>query len=415
MICIRMSKRDKELAGSYEKEITMKKKIDESEEYLIHSYNRYPVVLDRGEGVYLFDTEGKKYLDFGGGIAVCALGYSNEEFKNALKEQIDKGIHFSNYFYSEPLLAAAKGLAGATGMDKVFMANSGGEANEGALKLARKYAIMRGHEDRHEIVSMDKAFHGRTMGALSVTGTKKYREPFEPMISGVSFARYNDLGSVREKITDHTYAVIVEAVQGEGGIYPADPEFLRGIRELCDERDIVMICDEIQCGMGRSGEMFAYQHYGVLPDIVTMAKGIGNGVVVGAFAAKKEVAEALVPGDHGTTFGGNPLSAAAVTTTLDIFRRENITEHVKQMGDYLDQKLGDLVERKEIVRETRGLGLMRGLELTEPAGPYVQKALENGLILMSAGTHVIRFVPPLVIEREHIDEMAAILAECMAD
>ncbi len=387
----------------------MQKKIAEAENYLIHSYNRYPVMLDHGEGVYLYDTEGKKYLDFGGGIAVCALGYSDETYKNALKEQIDRGIHFSNYFYSEPLVKAAKGLADASGMDKVFMANSGGEANEGALKLARKYAIMKGHEERHEIVSMDKAFHGRSMGALSVTGTKKYREPFEPMIGGVSFARYNDLDSVKEKITDNTYAVIVEAVQGEGGIYPADREFLQGIRTLCDENDIMMICDEIQCGMGRTGRMFAYQHYGIQPDIVTMAKGIGNGMTVGAFATTAEIAEALVPGDHGTTFGGNPLAAAAVSVTLDIFAKNNIVQHVAETGAYLGERLEEIVKAKEIARETRGLGLMRGLELTEAAGPYVMKALEKGLILMSAGTNVIRFVPPLVIEKKHVDEMTAVL------
>lgn len=387
----------------------MQKKIAEAENYLIHSYNRYPVMLDHGEGVYLYDTEGKKYLDFGGGIAVCALGYSDETYKNALKEQIDRGIHFSNYFYSEPLVKAAKGLADASGMDKVFMANSGGEANEGALKLARKYAIMKGHEERHEIVSMDKAFHGRSMGALSVTGTKKYREPFEPMIGGVSFACYNDLDSVKEKITDNTYAVIVEAVQGEGGIYPADREFLQGIRTLCDENDIMMICDEIQCGMGRTGRMFAYQHYGIQPDIVTMAKGIGNGMTVGAFATTAEIAEALVPGDHGTTFGGNPLAAVAVSVTLDIFAKNNIVQHVAETGAYLGERLEEIVKAKEIARETRGLGLMRGLELTEAAGPYVMKALEKGLILMSAGTNVIRFVPPLVIEKKHVDEMTAVL------
>lgn len=391
----------------------MRNKITEAEKYLIHSYNRYPVMLDHGEDVYLYDTEGKKYLDFGGGIAVCALGYSNETYKNALKEQIDKGIHFSNYFYSEPLMMAARGLAEASGMDKVFMANSGGEANEGALKLARKYAIMKGHGDRHEIVSMDKAFHGRSMGALSVTGTKKYREPFEPMIGGVSFARYNDLDSVKEKITDKTYAVIVEAVQGEGGIYPADKEFLQGIRFLCDAKDIMMICDEIQCGMGRTGRMFAYQHYGIQPDIVTMAKGIGNGMTVGAFATSDAIAKALVPGDHGTTFGGNPLAAAAVSVTLDIFRENNIIQHVAETGAYLGERLEELVKTKEIARETRGIGLMRGLELTEAVGPYVMKALEKGLILMSAGTNVIRFVPPLVIEKKHVDEMIAILEEIL--
>ncbi len=391
----------------------MQSMINESEQYLIHSYNRYPIVLDHGEGVNLYDTAGKKYLDFGGGIAVCALGYSNEEFKEALKKQIDKGIHFSNYFYSEPLMKAAKGLAKATGMDKVFMANSGTEANEGALKLARKYAIMKGRDDRHEIVSMNKAFHGRSMGALSVTGTAKYREPFEPMISGVTFAKYNDLDSVKAAVTDGTYAIIVEAVQGEGGIYPTDPEFLQGIRKICHEKDIIMICDEIQCGMGRSGKMFAYQQYGIQPDIVTMAKGIGNGITVGAFATTSEIAQAMVPGDHGTTFGGNPLACVAVTETLAIFKEKNIPDHVEQIGDYLGQCLAKIVQTKEIAVESRGMGLMRGLELSRPAAPYITKALERGVIFMSAGTHVIRFVPPLIIEKEDVDAMISVLEEIL--
>ncbi len=387
--------------------------IDESEKYLIHSYNRYPVVLDHGEGAYLYDTDGKEYLDFGGGIAVCALGYGNTEYSKALKDQIDKAIHFSNYFYSEPLLKAAKALTKASGMDKVFMANSGTEANEGALKLARKYAIAKGHDNRHEIVSMKKAFHGRSMGALSVTGTKKYREPFEPMISGVTFADYNDLDSVKDAVTDNTYAIIVEAVQGEGGIYPADPDFIKGIRDICTQNDIIMICDEIQCGMGRTGCMFAYQQYGIQPDIVTMAKGIGNGVPVAAIATTDDIATTLLPGDHGTTFGGNPLSCAAVTKTLEIFERDDIPAHVSKMGDILGDALDTLVQTKENCVEARGLGLMRGLELSEPVAPYVAKALDRGLILMSAGTHVIRFVPPLIITEEEIGKMVDILNEIL--
>lgn len=387
--------------------------IEQSEKYLIHSYNRYPVMLERGEDVYLYDTEGKKYLDFGGGIAVCALGYSNEAFQDAIKAQIDKGIHFSNYFYSKPLLEAAKGLSEASGMDKVFMANSGTEANEGALKLARKYAIVKGHENRHGIVSMDKAFHGRSMGALSVTGTAKYREPFEPMLGDVVFAVYNDLASVEQAVNENTYAIIVEAIQGEGGIYPAEPDFLKGIRAICSERDIMMICDEIQCGMGRSGKMFAYQQYGIKPDIVTMAKGIGNGIPVGAIATTEGIAEALVPGDHGTTFGGNPLACTAVTSTLREFKKRNITAHVTELGDYLKQRLSEIVNEKAVAKEVRGMGLMCGLELTEPAGPYVSKALKEGVIFMSAGVNVIRFVPPLVIEKEHVDSMIEILKKIL--
>lgn len=392
----------------------MEKMIQESEEYLIHSYNRYPIVLDHGEDVYLVDKNGKKYLDFGGGIAVCCLGYSNEEFKNALKEQIDKGIHYSNFFYSEPLMKAVKALAKASQMDKVFMANSGTEANEGALKLARKYAILKGHENRHQLIAMNKAFHGRSMGALSVTGTAKYRQPFEPMLPGVSFAEYNDLDSVEKLITEDTYAIILEGVQGEGGIHPGTKEFLQGVRRLCTKHDIMMIMDEIQCGMGRTGKMFSYMHYDFKPDIITMAKGIGNGVTVGAIATTAEIAKALVPGDHGTTFGGNPLACTAVFKTAEIFEREDIAGHAEEMGKYLGEALKELASRHEIILEARGLGLMQGLELKEAAGPYIQKALDEGLILMGAGANVIRFVPPLVIEKKHVDEMIKILDKILS-
>lgn len=387
----------------------MKEIINESETYLIHSYNRYPVVLDHGEGVYLYDTDGKKYLDFGSGIAVCAFGYSDEELKQALKDQIDKVVHVSNYFYSQPLRDAAEGLARITGMEQVFMANSGTEANEGALKLARKYALMKGYTDRSEIISMEKGFHGRSMGALSVTGTKKYREAYEPLISGVSFADYNDLKSVEEKITDRTYAIIVEAVQGEGGVFPAEQQFLQGIRDLCSKHDIMMICDEVQCGMGRTGKMFAYEHYGIKPDIVTMAKGIGSGIPVGAIATTKEIGKAFVPGDHGTTFGGNPLACTAVAKSIELMEKRQLLAHVKETGDYLGQKLQELVETCPVAKEVRGLGLLRGLVCDVPIGEICSRALEHGLIVLSAGTDVIRFVPPLIIEKTHVDEMIAIL------
>ena len=382
----------------------MKEIINESETYLIHSYNRYPVVLDHGEGVYLYDTDGKKYLDFGSGIAVCAFGYGDEELKQALKDQIDKVVHVSNYFYSQPLRDAAEGLARITGMEQVFMANSGTEANEGALKLARKYALMKGYADRSEIISMEKGFHGRSMGALSVTGTKKYREAYEPLISGVSFADYNDLKSVEEKITDRTYAIIVE-----GGVFPAEQQFLQGIRDLCSKHDIMMICDEVQCGMGRTGKMFAYEHYGIKPDIVTMAKGIGSGIPVGAIATTKEIGKAFVPGDHGTTFGGNPLACTAVAKSIELMEKRQLLAHVKETGDYLGQKLQELVETCPVAREVRGLGLLRGLVCSAPVGEICSRALEQGLIVLSAGTDVVRFVPPLIIEKEHVDEMTAVL------
>ena len=388
--------------------------IEESEKYLIHSYNRYPVAMDHGEDVYLVDTEGKKYLDFGAGIAVCALGYSDEEFKNALKAQIDKATHFSNYFYSEPLMQAAKCLAEATGMDKVFMANSGTEANEGALKLARKYAIMQGHEERHEVISMNKAFHGRSMGALSVTGTEKYRAPFAPLISGVHFADYNDLDSVKNYINDKTYAIIVEAVQGEGGIYPADKEFLQEIRDLCTEHDIMMICDEVQCGMGRTGSMFTWQSYGIRPDIMSMAKAIGNGIPVGAFAMTEEIAKySLEPGDHGTTYGGNPLACTAVSKTIEIFEKKNLVAHVQELGAYLTEKLEELKSECDCVKAVKGKGLMQGIQVTKPLSEITKEALKEGLLIIGAGNDVIRFVPPLIIEKEHVDEMIRILKKVL--
>ena len=387
------------------------KEVDSDNAFIIGGGDIYKQFLPMADKLYLTEIEAE--CD---DAQVFFPAFNKDEYeKELLASYYDKGIHFSNYFYSEPLLQAAKGLAKATGLDRVFMANSGTEANEGALKMARKYAIMQGHENRHEIISMNKAFHGRSMGALSVTGTAKYREPFEPMLQGVTFADYNDLESVKAAVTENTYAIIVEAVQGEGGIYPANAEFLQGIRKLCDENDIIMICDEIQCGMGRSGKMFAYQKYDIVPDIVTMAKGIGNGITVGAIAAKEEVAKCLVPGDHGTTFGGNPLACAAVAKTLEIFEKREIPNHVEEVGEYLNECLQKLVEKKEIAVETRGMGLMRGLELSVPAGPYITKALEKGVIFMSAGANVIRFIPPLIIEKSDVDKMIAILDSVLDD
>ena len=298
--------------------------IDTAEQELLHTYNRFSLVLDHGEGVYLYDTDKKAYLDFAAGIAVCALGYSNEAYKNALKDQVDKLLHTSNLYYNVPTIEAAKKALKASGMDRIFFTNSGTEAIEGAIKAAKKYAYTRDGHAGHEIIAMKHSFHGRSMGALSVTGTKHYREPFEPLIGGVSFANYNDFESVKKLATKDTCAVILETLQGEGGIYPATDEFIHGLRKFCDENDILLIFDEIQCGMGRTGKMFTYQHYGVKPDIMTSAKALGCGVPVGAFAATKEVADAMCPGDHGTTYGGNPLATAAVCKVFEIFEKDGI-------------------------------------------------------------------------------------------
>lgn len=387
--------------------------MEETNSELVHTYNRFPVVLDHGEGVYLYDTEGKKYLDFAAGIAVCGLGYSNEEYKTALKNQIDLLTHTSNLYYNTTCGKAAKALLKACEMDKVFFTNSGTEAIEGALKAARKYAYKKG-TGRYEFIAMEDSFHGRSMGALSVTGTEHYRTPFEPLIPGVKFAKYNDLDSVKALISDKTCAIILEALQGEGGITPATDEFMKGLRQICDEEGILLICDEIQCGMGRTGSMFAWQGYGVKPDIMTMAKAIGNGVPVGAFAMTKEVAEySLEPGDHGTTYGGNPLATAAVSKVFDLFEEMNILEHVNEVSNYLEEQLDKLVEQYDNVVARRGKGLMQGLVLTTPVIDTVNKAIEKGLLVISAGSDVLRMVPPLVITKENVDEMIEILSQCL--
>lgn len=389
--------------------------IETAESALLHTYNRYQIVLEKGEGVYLYDTDGKKYLDFAAGIAVCSLGYGHPKFQDALKKQIDELTHTSNLFYSKPVAEAAKNLKKVTEMDRIFFTNSGTEAIEGALKAARKYAYTK-ENGRYEFIAMNHSFHGRSMGAVAVTGTEKYREPFEPLIGGVKFAKFNDLESVKAQVTEKTCAIILEPIQGEGGIYPAEPEFLQGLRALCDEQDILLIFDEIQCGMGRSGSMFAWQEYGVKPDILTMAKAIGNGVPVGAFAMTEKVAEkSLAPGDHGTTYGGNPLVCAAVNEVLQIFEEEQIVEHVKTISAYLEKRLEELVAENEFVEARRGKGLMQGLVLKKPVGEVVNKAIVNGLIVISAGGNVLRLVPPLVIEKKHVDEMIEKLKKALSE
>jgi acetylornithine/N-succinyldiaminopimelate aminotransferase len=390
--------------------------IDAAEGSLLHTYNRFSLVLDHGEGVYLYDTDGKKYLDFAAGIAVCALGYSNEAHKNALKAQVDALLHTSNLYYNAPTVAAAEKVLAASQMDRIFFTNSGTEAIEGALKAAKKYAYTRDGHAGHEIIAMQHSFHGRSLGALSVTGNAHYQEPFEPLLPGVKFAEFNNLESVKNLVTDKTCAIIMETVQGEGGIYPADKEFLSGVRALCDERDILLILDEIQCGMGRTGKMFAWQNYGVKPDIMTVAKALGCGVPVGAFLMTQKVADrSLAPGDHGTTYGGNPFVGAAVSAVFDQFEKLSVVEHVNEIAPYLAEKLDALVEKYDCLTAHRGLGLMRGLVCTIPVGKVSAKALENGLVLITAGSDVLRFVPPLIIEREHVDEMVEKLEKTLQE
>ena len=398
--------------------MSMNEQMNHAEESILHTYNRFPVMFDHGEGCCLYDTEGKKYLDFAAGIAVNALGYHYPGYDDALKSQIDKLTHISNLYYNEPMSEAGEKLIKASGLSKAFFTNSGTEAIEGALKAARKYSYTKYGKEagRFEIIAMNHSFHGRSMGALSVTGTEHYREPFEPLIGGVKFADFNDLESVKAQITDKTCAVITEVVQGEGGIYPAQREFLEGLRALCDEKDIILIFDEIQCGMGRTGYYFAWQSYGVQPDVMTCAKALGCGVPVGAFVlGEKAAAESLVPGDHGTTYGGNPFVCAAVSKVFDIFEQDNILAHVQELTPYLEEKLDALVDKCPIVAARRGKGFMQGLVIEgTTVGSVVTKALANGLLVISAGSDVLRLVPPLVITKEHINEMIEKLEKSLA-
>lgn len=390
--------------------MTMQEYISEAEEALLHTYNRYQIVLDYGDGVHLYDMNGKEYLDFVSGIGVFALGYNNQAYNDALKSQIDKIIHTSNYFYNVPAVEAAKKLKKISGMDRVFFTNSGAEAIEGAIKAARKYGYLKDGTTDHEIIAMEHSFHGRTMGALSVTGNPHYREAFEPMIGNIRFATMNDFHSVEKLVTEKTCAILLETVQGEGGIYPATEDFLKKIRALCDEKDILLILDEIQCGMGRTGTYFAWQKYGVKPDILTSAKALSCGVPMGAFLMTEHVAQnSLKAGDHGTTYGGNPLAAAATNKVLDLFEENHIIEHVNVVAPYLEQKLDELVAEFPHIKARRGAGLLQGLEFDIPVGEVIVKAMDKGLILINAGANVLRFIPPLIIEKEDVDAMISIL------
>lgn len=389
--------------------MSMQSIIDEGENYLLHTYNRYQIAFDKGEGVHLYDINGKEYLDFCAGIAVFALGYGNKAYNDALKGQIDKLLHTSNYYYSEPAVKAAKKLVEITGLNRVFFTNSGAEAVEGAIKAARRYAFNKDQSAVHEIIAFEHSFHGRTLGALSVTGNYKYREPFIADNVSIKFAEYNNLESVKALISDKTCAIIMETVQGEGGIYPAEESFIRGIREICNDKDIVMILDEIQCGMGRTGKMFAYEHYGVKPDIVTVAKAVGCGVPVGAFLLNEKLSKnSLVPGDHGTTYGGNPFATTAINAVLDQFDELKVLDNVNRVSVYLEKKLDELIDEYDFLTGRRGKGLMQGLVFDEnikKPGDVVKNALDNGLVLITAGANVLRFLPPLIISESDVDEM----------
>ena len=384
--------------------------IEISDEVFIPIYKRFPVIFDHGDGIYLYDTDGKEYLDFASGIGVMALGYNNTKYNETLKAQIDKLLHTSNYYYNEPIIKAAKAVTEASGLDRVFFTNSGAEALEGCIKTARKYAYLKDGSTDHDIIALEHSFHGRTMGALSITGKKAYRESFEPCIGNVRFAEINNINSVKEQITDKTCAIVFETVQGEGGIYPATEDFIKEVRKICDEKDILMILDEVQCGMGRTGYMFAYQKFDIMPDIVATAKGLGCGVPVGAFLMKEKVAQSsLKGGDHGSTYGGNPFVGTAVKTVFEIYEQLDICNHVKEVGNYLYEELERVKDDYDCIIDHRGVGLMQGLVFKESVSKYINSALENGMLIINAGNDIIRFLPPLIVNKEEIDKMIRIL------
>ncbi|EAI8164660.1 aspartate aminotransferase family protein [Campylobacter coli] len=376
--------------------------------HIIPTYKRFDIVLESGEGVYLLDDKGKKYLDFSSGIGVCALGYNHAEFNAKIKAQVDKLLHTSNLYYNENIAQAAKHLAKASGLERVFFTNSGAESIEGAMKVTRKYAFNKGIKGGN-FIAFKHSFHGRTLGALSLTANEKYQKPFKPLISGVKFAKYNDFSSVERLVNEKTCAIILESVQGEGGVNPAQKDFYKALRKLCDEKDILLIADEIQCGMGRSGKFFAYEHSGILPDVMTSAKALGCGLSVGAFVVSEKVAQkSLEAGDHGSTYGGNPLVCAGVNAVFEIFKKEKILENVSKLTPYLEQSLENLIKEFRFCKKRKGLGFMQGLSLDKSVkvAEVIKKCQENSLLLISCGENDLRFLPPLIIEKSHIDEMS---------
>ena len=376
--------------------------------HIIPTYKRFDIVLESGEGVYLLDDKGKKYLDFSSGIGVCTLGYNHAEFNAKIKAQVDKLLHTSNLYYNENIAQAAKHLAKASGLERVFFTNSGAESIEGAMKVARKYAFNKGIKGGN-FIAFKHSFHGRTLGALSLTANEKYQKPFKPLISGVKFAKYNDFSSAERLVNEKTCAIILESVQGEGGVNPAQKDFYKALRKLCDEKDILLIADEIQCGMGRSGKFFAYEHSGILPDVMTSAKALGCGLSVGAFVVSEKVAQkSLEAGDHGSTYGGNPLVCAGVNAVFEIFKKEKILENVSKLTPYLEQSLENLIKEFRFCKKRKGLGFMQGLSLDKSVkvAEVIKKCQENSLLFISCGENDLRFLPTLIIEKSHIDEMS---------
>ena len=381
---------------------------------LMNTYARFPVTFVRGEGLYAYDEEGRKYADFGSGISVNNLGHCHPAVVKAIAEQAQTLCHCSNLYWSEPQLDVAEYLVKYSGLDRVFFCNSGAEANEGAVKLARKYFYDKGRSDKYEIITMKKSFHGRTLATLTATGQDKVKTGFAPLPEGFVYAAFNDFEDLKAKVSEHTCAVMLEPVQGEGGIYPVEKDYLEQVAAFCKEKGLLLIFDEIQCGMGRTGTMFAYEQYGVKPDIVTNAKALGGGLPFGAFIASEEVAASFGPGSHGSTFGANPVAASASRAVFEVMEKEDLLSHVKTVGAYLRDKLLELKEEfPEVIKDVRGLGLMLGMEVTCGASAVVNACFENGVVLLSAGPDVVRFLPPFIVTEKDVDFLTETLKKAV--
>ena len=389
---------------------------DRAARVLVGNYKQQPIAIVRGEGCYVFDADGRRFLDMIAGIATVGLGHCHPRLLQALDEQARELWHASNVVYSTPQIELAERICRNSFAERVFFCNSGAEANEAALKLARRWQRLQGR-DRYEIVAFERSFHGRSLFTVTATGQPKYWEGFEPMVPGVLHARFNDLGSVREKVGPKTAAILVEPVQGEGGVRPATREFLQGLREIADREGILLIFDEVQAGMGRTGSLFAYQHYGVEPDVMTLAKALGNGIPIGAMCTKARFGEALTPGTHASTFGGNPLATRCASAVFDELLEGGVLERARVAGSYLEARLHEMARRlgPEKVVEVRGLGLLWGVELPVPAAATIGRCRELGMLVNAAGERVVRLAPPLVVEHVQIDEAVAILEQAIRE
>lgn len=392
---------------------TLERIVDLERKYLLQTYNRYPVVLARGKGVFLFDTEGKRYLDFVSGLGVNALGHAHPRIVKTIRDQAAKLLHVSNLYYHEYQGPLAEKLCTLSGLNRAFFSNSGTEAIEGSIKLARLAGHRAGGEAKCRLVALEGSYHGRTFGALSLTGQDKHRKGFEPMLEGVTFVKQNDLDGLRAAVNDDTCAIVLEPIFGEGGIYECTPEFLRECRALADRNKAALIFDEIQCGLGRTGTLFAFQSFGVTPDIVAIAKPIAAGLPLGAFIAKEEFASAISPGQHGTTFGGGPLACRVALEFLSILEDEKLLDNVNRVGAYLRQQLEALVEKSPAAIGVRGRGFIQGIQLEIPARPIVDAALVEGVLFNSTQDTVVRFLPPFLLEEKHVDKGVRVLKKLL--